>query len=168
MADLCNDAGDSDFAAMLDKLFQDREPARTDPTDIEVTAEESNLPEVTFEKSGNPNEDKLREMVAQINVHSHHHSEVEEPAPDDPLQIRWAWVGHNASHQFDLGVDSDDRIWERASGEEFDQKGFDTAGGLEAAEARRINNDDFIVYKTSEPSLVGDWTNVRHQYIGHW
>lgn len=94
-----------------------------------------------------PNLARLYHEVERINAESHHHSDVAEPAADDPLQIRWAWVGHNASHEFHLGVDSDDRVWERSGC--YDDLDPDESG-----------------IQLSEPELVGDWADV--QYIGHW
>lgn len=104
------------------------------------------------------NLDRLQAMVARINELSHHHSEVEEP---DAKGIRWAWVGHNATHEFALGVDAEDRVWQRAGGEAFDQKGFEAAGSPEDREY------EFCRWETDDPYLVeGGFAGIG--YIGHW
>jgi hypothetical protein len=91
---------------------------------------------------------------------------VEEPNTDDPDQIRWAWVGHNSSHQYYLGVDSNDRVWQRTFGEEFDQAAYESAGGFAAEEAGIISPYSYVDCRYSESCLVGNWEDVRH--IGHW
>jgi hypothetical protein len=104
------------------------------------------------------NLDRLHAAVAEINERSHHQSEVEAP---DAQGIRWAWMGHNASHTFELGVDAEDRVWRRASGEDFDQEGFEAAGSPEDREY------EFVRWRTDDPTLVeGGFAGVG--YIGHW
>ena len=80
----------------------------------------------------------------------------------DAKGIRWLSVGRNASHYFEIGVDAEDRVWRRSSGEDFiDEAGFIAAG----RPMERV--DEFWGFREGEPELVeGGWGEIG--YVGHW
>jgi hypothetical protein len=84
--------------------------------------------------------------------------------PKDEQGIQWAWVGRNASHEFYLGVDAEDRLWKRNFGESFDDVGYQTA--QESLGDGGVNPDEYIDAKMSEPQLIGNFDQVG--YIGHY
>jgi hypothetical protein len=63
----------------------------------------------------------LLSVVKEVNEESGHHTtRLEEP---DENGVEWVWVGHNSTHQFYLGVDSQDRLWRKSGAAEL-PKGF--------------------------------------------
>ena len=81
----------------------------------------------------------------------------------DGKGIRWLAVGRNASHYFEIGVDAEDRVWQRAEGEDW----IDEAGFIAAGKPWERVNDGFWGFVQSEPRLVeGGWEGIG--YCGHW
>jgi hypothetical protein len=79
----------------------------------------------------------------------------------DKKGVRWLSVGRNASHSFEIGVDAEDRVWRRSSGEDIDQAAFEAAG------SPNDRSDEFWIWQDGEPTLVeGGWEGIG--YVGHW
>ena len=89
----------------------------------------------------------LQKMVDEINQKSHHHSELKNP---DENGIRWAWFGHNSSHEFYLGVDGNDRLWRKSYSDTEDESSMALVAGT-----------------FSTPELV-DISRLGSPYMGHW
>ena len=121
------------------------------------------------------NLDRVLKMVAEMNEKSHHSTELEGP---DENGIRWAFVGHNATHSFEIGVDAEDQLWSRASGPEYDMAAFEKAfpvnhPGQVLRERNRYKHlskcwkcfSAYEVYVTSPPRRIEAGAGV---YLGHW
>lgn len=108
------------------------------------------------------NREQLLKMIENINTNSHHTSELE---PADERGIEWCWVGHNASHEFELGVDQDDKLWARSSCEEWD---------TDMPEQPENETDEEFFKRLAKWELCeGKWVTsepyeYKGGYIGHW
>lgn len=110
------------------------------------------------------NRARLLEMIKEINEDSHHRSELK---PADEWGIEWCWAGHNASHEFELGIDRDDVLWARASGPQWD----DSVPMPEQAEGEPVEVFERRLWQweyDTERWVTSEPYKYTGGYIGHW